>query len=78
MYMASADWMNRNLNRRIELCFPVYDKNIKNEVIKILKLQLSDNTKARILDKDHRNLPRAFDGGEKIRAQIETYHFLKT
>jgi polyphosphate kinase len=78
MYMASADWMNRNLNRRIELCFPVHDENIKNEVMKILKLQLSDNTKARILDKDHRNLQREFDGGENIRAQIETYYFLKT
>ena len=75
--MASADWMNRNLNRRIELCFPVYDEEIKKEALEILNLQLRDNTKAMILDKDHQNLNKSPEIGEKIRAQIETYNFLK-
>jgi len=78
MYMASADWMNRNLNRRIELGFPIYDENIKSEVMEILKLQLADNTKARVLDSEHNNLPRSAAGTKKIRAQIETYKLLKT
>jgi len=77
IYMASADWMNRNLNRRIELGFPVYDEEIKNEALEILDLQLRDNTKARILDKDHQNLNKSSGSGEQIRAQIETYNFLK-
>ena len=77
MFMASADLMNRNLNRRIELAFPVYDENIKAEVLQILKLQLSDNTKARMLDKAHNNLPKTTPAKEKLRAQIETYNMLK-
>ncbi|MFC2115782.1 polyphosphate kinase 1 [Bacteroidota bacterium] len=77
MYMASADWMNRNLNRRIELGFPVYDEEIKKEVQEILHLQLNDNTKARILDGEHNNLLKKTVEGRKIRAQIETYKLLK-
>jgi len=77
MFMASADLMNRNLNRRIELAFPIYDKDIKAEVMQILKLQLSDNTKARILDKVHNNLPPSARSGDKIRAQTDTYNMLK-
>jgi polyphosphate kinase len=76
MYMASADWMNRNLNRRIELGFPVYDEQIKREVMQILELQLQDNTRARILDDMHNNLKKPA-GSRRIRAQIETYKFLK-
>ena len=77
IYMASADWMNRNLNRRIELCFPIYDKLIKKEVMEILQLQLQDNTKARHLDQTHNNLPISTAGKQKIRAQLETYKLLK-
>ena len=46
IYMGSADWMNRNIYRRIEVCFPVLDKDIKAEIKSILKLQLSDTMKA--------------------------------
>ncbi len=77
IYMASADWMNRNLDRRIELCFPIADEGIKREVMDILHIQLKDNTKARILDKDHHNLPVESDGKTKIRAQTATYNLLK-
>jgi polyphosphate kinase len=48
-YMGSADWMNRNLHSRIEVCFPVYDKKMCDELDHILQLQLSDNTKAVLL-----------------------------
>jgi polyphosphate kinase len=77
MFMASADWMNRNLDRRIELGFPIYDEGIKKEVLEILDLQLKDNTKARILDGEHNNLRKPAGEGHKVRAQMETYHFLK-
>ena len=77
IYMASADWMNRNLNSRIELCFPIYDKLIKKEVMELLQLQLHDNTKARQLDQTHNNLPVHSSGKRKIRAQTETYKLLK-
>jgi len=77
IYMSSADWMNRNLERRIELVFPVYDEEIKREVLEILDLQLKDNTKARILDSEHRNLLKPAGEGRQFRAQIETYNYLK-
>jgi polyphosphate kinase len=77
VYMASADWMNRNLERRIELGFPIYDEEIKKEVLEILHLQLKDNTKARILDSKHKNLKKPTGEDPKFRAQIEIYNFLK-
>ena len=77
IYMASADWMNRNLNRRIELGFPILDEDIKKEVMEILRIQLSDNTKARVLDSKHNNLIKSTNNKTKIRAQIETYNLLK-
>jgi len=77
IYMASADWMNRNLNRRIELGFPILDEDIKKEVMEILRIQLSDNTKARVLDSKHNNLIKSTNNNTKIRAQIETYNLLK-
>jgi len=78
IFMASADWMNRNLNSRIELCFPIHDKLIKKEVMDLLHLQLHDNTKARHLDKAHNNLPVHSAEKRKIRAQLESYKLLKS
>jgi polyphosphate kinase len=53
VYMSSADWMPRNLDKRVEILFPIEDENIKKEVINILKIQLSDTLKAHILIGDH-------------------------
>ena len=60
-----------------ELCFPIYDEQIKKEVMDILHIQLRDNTSARNLDKAHNNLPVESDQRNKIRAQLETYRLLK-
>ena len=49
VYMGSADLMQRNLDRRVETTFPIFDEDLKKEVIKILKISLSDNCKARVL-----------------------------
>ncbi|MFT3935414.1 MAG: polyphosphate kinase 1 [Chitinophagaceae bacterium] len=46
IFLGSADWMNRNIYRRIEVCFPVYDAAIKKEIKELLQLQLADNTQA--------------------------------
>lgn len=52
VYMGSADWMPRNLDKRVEILFPVEDDALKAEVIHILDIQLADNEKARILQKN--------------------------
>ena len=51
-YMGSADWMPRNLERRVEILFPVEREELKKDVIHILETQLADNTKAHILKPD--------------------------
>ncbi|MCT4607221.1 MAG: RNA degradosome polyphosphate kinase [Marinisporobacter sp.] len=50
VFLSSADWMTRNLDRRVELLFPIEDKRINKRVIKILKTMLRDGVKARILN----------------------------
>lgn len=52
VFMGSADWMPRNLDKRVEILFPVEDEELKKEVIHILDIQLKDNTKARIMQPD--------------------------
>ena len=52
IYMGSADWMPRNLDRRVEIVFPVEDENIKKEILHVLDLEFRDNVKAHILQPD--------------------------
>lgn len=57
VWMGSADWMNRNIYRRIEVCFPVNDPAIKKEILDIVQLQLQDTTQAVLLDGLLHNVP---------------------
>jgi polyphosphate kinase len=50
IYMGSADWMPRNLDRRVEIVFPVLDEEIKKKVYHVLEVELADNVKARLMD----------------------------
>ena len=52
LYMGSADWMPRNLDKRVEVLFPVEDEKWKAEVLHILQIQLDDNLKAHVLQPD--------------------------
>ncbi|CAB1253612.1 Polyphosphate kinase [Clostridiaceae bacterium BL-3] len=52
LYLSSADWMNRNLDRRVELLFPIEDTDVKNKLKGILNTQLNDTIKARMLTSD--------------------------
>ena len=52
IYMGSADWMPRNLDRRVEIMFPVMDEQLKEQVYHILDVQLRDNVKAHLLMPD--------------------------
>jgi len=52
LYLGSADWMQRNLNRRIEVVFPAEDPRVKKKVMQVLDVCLRDNEKARELHPD--------------------------
>lgn len=52
VYMGSADWMPRNLDKRVEILFPLEDEDLKKEVIQVLQVQLNDTVKAHILKAD--------------------------
>ena len=52
IFMGSADWMPRNLDRRVEILFPVEDEEIKKKVYHILEVELADNMKAHLLNKN--------------------------
>jgi polyphosphate kinase len=76
IYMGSADMMTRNLDNRIEVCFPVISPDIKHEIKKMLSIQMSDNAKARILDAYQINEYKP-NGIPRIRSQVEFYNYLK-
>lgn len=76
MYISSADWMVRNLDHRVEAACPIYDEQIKNEILAILNIQLSDNVKSRILDVNFTNNYVSSPGRKKTRSQQETYNYL--
>ena len=75
MYLASADWMTRNLDRRVEVVFPVYAPSVYQELRSIIDLQLADNVKARIINQAQDN-PYVENEGEKVACQKATYEQL--
>src|SRR5664279_620404 len=76
VFISSADWMVRNIDHRVEATCPIYDKDIQRELKEILRIQLEDNVKARILDNDLSNVYVENEHQKKIRSQIETYNYL--
>jgi polyphosphate kinase len=77
VFISSADWMVRNLDHRVEAACPVFDKEIIQELIDILNIQLSENVKGRVLDNQQKNnYVKIKEGEPEIRSQIETYDYL--
>ncbi|MCS2891739.1 RNA degradosome polyphosphate kinase [Parabacteroides faecis] len=77
VYLTSADWMRRNLNRRIETAFPILVPEIKQEVVDILKIQMRDNVKACLIDEQLHNNFKHNDEPVKVRSQLAIYEYLK-
>lgn len=77
-YIGSADWMPRNLDRRVEVAVPVADEDIKRELMLIVDSALADNVKARIVDGSGRNLyVSRKDGEAPLRSQEFLYNHYK-
>jgi len=75
-FISSADLMRRNIEHRIEVTCPVYDKNLQKELKNILNIQLNDNVKARHLNFEKINNYKKNHKTEK-QAQKEIYKYLK-
>ncbi len=77
-YLASADWMSRNLDLRIEVACPIYDENVKTIIRKILDFQLSDNSKARWVNHKRINSYKKTKSKVPVRSQVAIYNYLKS
>lgn len=77
VYLSSADWMARNIEDRVEVSVPIYNPQLKQQLIDILQLQLNDNCKARIIDPEQKNKYVQQGDQRKIRSQYEIYQYLK-
>lgn len=75
VFISSADWMERNIDHRVEVAIPIYDEELKKRIIDIINLQLSDNCKARKINQsqDNNYIKR---GKKEIRSQIAIYDYL--
>jgi polyphosphate kinase len=76
MFVASADWMRRNLSRRIEVGFPILDNKVKSHLLKLIELQWNDNTKARKIDAVQKDNYKTTRSKKKIRSQYDIYDYV--
>ncbi len=76
-FISSADWMGRNLNRRIEVACPIYDKDIQEELKEMINIQLRDDSKARLLDPELINEYNKGMAIRNFRAQEDYYNYIK-
>jgi len=76
MYISSADWMTRNIDNRVEVACPIYDKDLQKELLDTFMISWKDNVKARLVNTYEQN---AFvpTQGEAIRSQWATYAYYK-
>ena len=75
VFISSADFMTRNLDARVEVTCPIYDDDIKNELIKTFDIGWKGNVKARIISEKLDNKYRIRGNNPVYRAQFETYNF---
>ncbi len=74
VYISSSDWMSRNLDNRVEVTCPIYDEDIKREIIETHEISWRDNVKARILNKAQNNAYKK-DKNPLVRSQFATYDY---
>ena len=74
VYISSSDWMTRNLDNRVEVTCPIYDEDIKKELIDTFSICWNDNVKARVFSKNQDNAYRKTEG-LPIRSQLKTYEY---
>ena len=78
IFAGSADWMRRNLSKRIEVVFPIYDRTLKKEILDIIQLQLDDNVKARIIDRYDKNIYKKNRIIRLNHSQVDIHKYLQS
>jgi len=76
VFLSSADWMSRNLDRRVEVLFPIEDAELKREIIDELELSLADNVKRRVQSSDGSYAKVSRRGKTPVQSQIVRHHKL--
>ncbi len=76
-FISSADWMERNIDKRIEVTCPILDKGIKKDLDEMFDVYWADNVKARIIDAHQKNKYYTDDNEQKINAQLVVYQNFK-
>ncbi|MCM4159034.1 polyphosphate kinase 1 [Antarcticibacterium flavum] len=76
IYISSADWMTRNMDYRVEVSCPIYDEDIKQEILETFEISWSDNVKARVHSRDQDNAYRRNDN-LPVRSQFALYDYYK-
>lgn len=76
IFAGSADWMDRNMYRRIEACFPLYDPKVRAQIKEMIALQLEDNVQAVQVDEWLHNVPVPVTG-KAVASQYEQYQRIK-
>ncbi|KJD32696.1 polyphosphate kinase [Tamlana sedimentorum] len=74
VYIASADWMTRNIENRVEVTCPIYDEDVKKEIIETFEIGWKDNVKARLINQKEENTYRQ-NNNEKVRSQFAIYDY---
>jgi polyphosphate kinase len=77
IYMSSADLMERNLDWRVEVAFPIYDPRLQQQVLDMMAFQIADDAKARVLDETQSNQYVSKGSGSR-RAQYDTYAYFRS
>ncbi len=78
IYLSSADWMTRNIENRVEVGCPIYDKDLQQEILDIFYISWNDNIKARVVNKSPQNKIVSASKDEFLnRSQWETYAYYK-
>ena len=77
VFLSSADWMTRNIDYRIEVAVAILDPHIRQRILDIIAIQLSDTVKARIVDKELSNHYVQRGNRRKVRSQLAIYDYIK-
>ena len=76
VYISSADLMTRNIEKRVEVACPIYQEDLKNQILETLEITSNDNVKTRLINNEIQNY-FVGNSNKKIRSQWDTYKYFK-